>query len=239
MRPWYDRNPTLANEIRKDLRTRQPNLHLLTGADGAAVIRGTFLVRGSGERVLDQYLITIELPDNYPKDLPVVREIGGKIPCSIDYHIERDGRACVFLPDDRWHCFPEESSFSKYLDGPLHNFFLGQSLVALGENWPFGEWGHGANGILEYYEQFLETDDAKAIIRFLQAAAKLNLKPHLPCPCGSGRKIRKCCRDKVLELRHRISPAIARKSLEHLGVRKVPVIKMGGDGAASRRYGGS
>jgi hypothetical protein len=94
---------------------------------------------------------------------------------------------------------------------------LGQSLVALGEEWPFDEWKHGAEGIIQYYEELLETHDLKTIVRFLRVIAKLNFKPHLSCPCGSGKKIKHCCHAKVFELRRRIAPAVARKSLDHLG----------------------
>ncbi len=222
MRTWHERDPTLVEQIRDDLRARQPNLHLFIGANAGAVIKGTFAVRSPAGAVLDRFQIVIELFDDHSRSLPIVREVGGRIPWREDFHVERDGRACVLLPDDRWRCFPEGAPLRQFLDGPLHDYFLGQSLVALGEDWPFGGWGHGAEGIIQYYKQLLETDDPKTILRFLQVMAKLNLKLHLPCPCGSGNKIKKCCTARVIEMRRRIPPAIARKSLERLSGRSVP-----------------
>jgi len=163
------------------------------------------------------------MPRNYPKDLPIVRETGGRIPRNQDFHIEAaDGRACVLLPDDRWRCFPEGAPFEQFLAGPLHDFFHGQSLVELGGDWPFDEWKHGAEGIVQHYTDLLDTDDVKTIVRFLRVIAKQNFKAHLPCPCGSGKKIKKCCRAKIVELRRRIAPAMARKSLEVLRASTVP-----------------
>ena len=189
---------------------------------GAAVVRGTFSVYSTQSKVLDEYRISIELPQDYPKGLPIVREVGARIPWNEDFHVERDGKACVLLPDDRWRCFPEGAPFRQFLDGPLHDFFLGQSLVALGEDWPFGGWGHGSVGIIQYYTELLETDDVKTIVRFLRVMGKQNLKLHLSCPCGSGDKIRRCCKGKVIDLRRQIPPAIARKSLEVLGAKAIP-----------------
>lgn len=116
--------------------------------------------------------------------------------------------------DDRWCCFPEGAPLTQFLDGPVHDFFLGQSLVALGEEWPFGQWSHGAEGVREYYRWLLETEDAITIARFLEVLAKLNFKGHLDCPCGSREKIRRCCRSKIVDLRTKIPPPVARKALE-------------------------
>jgi hypothetical protein len=109
-------------------------------------------------------------------------------------------------------------------NAPLHNFFLGQSLVALGEPWPFGEWGHGKQGVYQFYRDLFKTDDARTIVRFLNVLTKLNPKPHWPCPCGSGKKTRKCCESRIAEFRRMVPPAIAHKSAEQLGLRDAPVM---------------
>ncbi|MCZ6655534.1 MAG: hypothetical protein O7D91_21205 [Planctomycetota bacterium] len=221
--PWYTRIPALVDEITSDLRVHYPNLHLSIDDEQGAEIRGTLPVISPQGKVLDRYQITIRLLPDYPKSLPEVREVGGRIPWDPDYHIERDGTACVLMPDDRWRCFPEAAPFREYLDGPLHDFFLGQSLVALGEDWPFGGWSHGADGIYEFYQDLLGTSDRRTIKRFLHVLNKLHFKSHLDCPCGSGKKIRKCCQEKVSDLRRKIPPAIARKASERLGLIRMPL----------------
>jgi hypothetical protein len=217
--PWHQINPALAEAIRTDLHARYPTLHLFIDPDGKATVCGTFPVLSTEGQVLDRYQISIELPADYPKSLPIVREVGGRIPWKAEYHVNPDGVACVLLPDDRWRCFPEGAPFVQFLDGPVHDFFLGQSLVALGEDWPFGQWSHGADGVFEYYRWLFETDDAATIARYLLVLSKLNFKGHWDCPCGSGQKIRRCCRIKIADLRSKISPVAARKALETLGLR--------------------
>jgi len=223
MRPWHERDPELVDQICSDLRSRYPNLHLFIEPDGRAFVRGTLPVLSADRCVLDRYEISIELPGDYPRSLPVVRETGGRIPRKPNFHVNDDGTACVLLPDDRWRCFPEGAPFVRFLDGPVHDFFLGQSLVALGEDWPFGQWSHGPKGVLEYYRWLLETEDDATIVRFLEVLAKHNLKDHRPCPCGSGEKMRRCCRARVSELRRKIPPDVARRALEALGVRRRPI----------------
>jgi hypothetical protein len=219
---WHERRPELAREIRDDLQKRYPTLHLFIEDDGTARVAGTFPVLAPDGRLLDRYQVSITLLADYPGSLPLVREVGGRIPWKDDFHVNADGTACVLLPDDRWRCFPEDAPFVQFLDGPVHDFFLGQSLVALGEEWPFGQWSHGWKGVYEYYQWLVGTDDPATIGRYLRVLAKLNFKDHLECPCGSGRKIRRCCCARILDLRRKIPPTVARRALETLGARSTP-----------------
>jgi hypothetical protein len=225
VKPWHQRDPQLADQIRADLRARYPNLNLFIEADGSASVRGTFPVLSPEGRVLDRYQVSIDIPADYPRALPVVREVGGRIPWKPEFHVNRDGTACVLLPDDRWRCFPEGARFIQFLDGPVHDFFLGQSLVAVGEDWPFGQWSHGRDGVLEYYQWLLGTEDKDTIERFLSVLGKLNMKGHWECPCGSGRKIRKCCRARIEDLRNKIPSQTARRALEVLWATKSPYVR--------------
>lgn len=204
-------------EVRAALRERQPNLHLHVSSSGCATIRGTFAVRGPDGRELDRYQVSIELPDDYPDSLPVVRETGGRIPWCEDRHVERNGCACLFLPDDRWNCFPRGAPFSTYLSGPVHNFLLSQTVYAETGKWPFGECAHGNQGVLHYYRGLLGTEDDLSVRRFLHVLAKLDLNRGQNCPCGSQRKMKTCCVRKITDLRSKISRETAARSLARLG----------------------
>ena len=221
-RPWANRSQEL-DQIQDDLRIHFPNLHLFVNRDGLAEINGVFPVRGVNGEELDRYNITIILSETYPKDLPVVREVGGRIPWDPDFHVELlTGKACVIFPDDRWRCFPNGSSFLEYLQIPLHNFYLGQTVHFETGKWPFDEWAHGLDGVYDYYHWLLKTDDNVTVHRFLYVLGKLRLKEYWECPCGSGKKIRQCCRKKLLDLRTKIPPSTARKSYSLLGLKVTP-----------------
>ncbi|MBP8300384.1 MAG: hypothetical protein KA020_08485 [Planctomycetes bacterium] len=220
-KPWTETSPGLVEQIRAILRAGYPNLHLHMRQDGAE-IRGGFPVRGVDGAELDHYQISIDLPWDFPASLPVVREIGGRIPWHEDFHVGRDGRACVLLPDDRWRCFPVGAGFSCYLEGPLHNFFLGQTMHAQTGEWPIGEWDHGKRGIYQYYRGLLGTEDDLTVRRFLHILAKRDLKKGYVCPCGSGEKIRRCCLAKISDLRLKIPPEVAAVSVSRLAESATP-----------------
>ncbi|HME69736.1 MAG TPA: hypothetical protein VKM54_07690 [Myxococcota bacterium] len=209
------REPHLVEAIRDDLGRHCPSLHLYIEKEKAEA-RGTFPVRGPEGEVADEYLVTIEVPSRYSEDLPVVREVGGRIPWTADRHVNANGEACVLLPDARWESFPVGAPFLEFLAGPLHSFFLGQSIFESTGKWPFGEWSHGRRGILEYYEMLLETESTEVIAGFLWMVSRREVKGHWDCPCGRGKRLRNCCLEKVLDLRKKIPARIASRSFRVL-----------------------
>ena len=215
-RSWLKARPDLVEDVGKSLDGAFQNLHLFV-IDGVAEVRGSFPVFAADGQVLDRYSIRIRFPDRYPDELPVVEEVGGRIPRTADRHVFTDsGACCVLLEETRWEVFRVGDSFRTFLEGPVQAYFLGQSLVERGEEWPFGEWSHGALGIAEYYAEILETTDLTTIRRFVNLLALSQAKGHHECFCGSGQRLRRCCRDVIAKWRSRISVRVARRSARML-----------------------
>lgn len=218
---WQRVEPDVLESLRQRLQVAYPEIHLLERGD-VVVARGTFPLIDGG-RVIDRYMIEVELPHTYPMGLPIVREIGGRIPLEADRHVEGDGHACVFLPDEYCYRHPNGMDLLDFLGGPVLGFLVGQSLVERGQPWPQGERGHGRDGILEFYGPLLATADRHVIEKFLDVLAASNLRGHWTCPCGSGKRIRDCHRDQLTKLRERIPTRVARTSLNILTRMKAPV----------------
>jgi|SRR2546422_1649465 len=213
--PWHRANPALFDQEKAEVEGAHATLHFYVAND-AVLVRGTFLIAFERE-VFDRYRIEVELLRDYPRSIPVVREMGGRIPLTADRHMNpADGTACVLLPDERWRAWPQGSTFLQFLDGPVRNFFLGQSLVELGDPWPFGHWGHGASGIREYYAELLGTDDTRAITGYLDCLSKKKIKGHWSCPCRSGKHLRDCHWALVRDLVTKIPRQVAAQSFEKL-----------------------
>ena len=206
--PWHLANPLLFEKEKAEVEASYPNLHVHV-VDDVVFVRGTFPVAHEGE-VFDRYQIEIELPRGYPGSIPVVREIGGRIPCIKDFHMNpSDGTACVLLLDERWEVWPIGSSLLEFLNVPVRNFFLGQSLVERGDAWPFGHWKHGTDGIREYYAKLLGTDDVRGIKKYLEYLSKKKIKGHWPCACNSGKRLRDCHGDAVRGLSRKMPRQVA------------------------------
>jgi hypothetical protein len=159
--------------------------------------------------------------------LPVVRETGGRIPRHEDRHVNAsDGSACVLLPDERWRLWPPGSPLLKYLTGPLHSFFLAQTMVEEGQPWPFGHWAHGAKGVFQFYREILKTSDLRVMMTYLDYLAAKKIKGHWPCPCRNGQKLRDCHVGQLKDLREKISRKDAANSLAVLKTAGTSAVEM-------------
>jgi len=212
--PWYERNTPLLEATRTELTTQYSDLRVV-------IEHGTFHIRGSfpvmdGAEVMDRFLIEIKFPFDYPESIPVLREVGGRIPWHEDRHvIPGNGEACPIIPEE-WLIRPDYDSVLAFLNGPVRNFFLGQILVESGQPWPFGERSHGLPGLIEAYGEVLGTSDEHTLRRYLDCLSREALKGHWECPCGSTKRLRDCHLNEVKSLRERILPRVAQQAINRL-----------------------
>jgi len=211
--PWHVANAALKEEVQATLDKFYPNLIFQVRGDTASVV-GTFPVMHDNV-VIDRFAILMTFPNNYPDDLPVVREIGGRLPWILDRHVNLNGTLCLLVPDE-WFILAEDQSFAAFMAGPVRNFFLGQALVEAGQEWPFGERQHGHRGLIDAYEEMLGVNGRDTILRYLTSLQRHEIKGHWECPCGSSQTVRRCHLDQLRALQKKISPKNARRMFERI-----------------------
>jgi hypothetical protein len=214
MNYWHLTNPTLFEDFKQLLNKEFPHLSINI-ENNTVFIRGhLILYNPERTKIIKHYSVEIEIPKDYPKSIPLMRETAGILPKTPNRHFNPDNRcACLFLPDERYRCYPEGSSIIDFIKGPVTNFFFSQICFDLTNEWPWGERGHGTKGIIEFYEEELGTSDLEVIIACLRYLTKNDVKGHLPCYCGSGLRLRKCHQGRLNDLRSKISRNDAEKSL--------------------------
>ncbi len=194
-----------------------PTLRLVV-EDNKTYLNGSFPIGHEGE-VLDQFDIEMLVAPLAGNELPEVRETGGRIPRIADRHVNADGTACITLPESYFLRNPGPFDLLKFLSGPVRDYFIGQALVERGDDWPHQEWPHGIDGLLLFYEELLGTDNLVRIREYLRHLARAELRGHWACPCGSGKKLRRCHQQELAELRARIGFRAARRLLALLDER--------------------
>jgi len=168
-------------------------------------------------RVVDRYHIEVLLPAGGPRDgIPVVRETASRIPRTSERHMNGDGGACLFVPEDFWYEHPQGMDLLSFLKGPVLAFFVGQSLVERGKPWPYGTRPHGNPGIADFYTEFLGTTDPVRIKACVKLLVAKKLPGHRSCPCGSGRPVRDCHFSTLQQLRTRIPRHVFLETLRRL-----------------------
>jgi hypothetical protein len=212
MLPWFIRNPAALAEVREAV-TSYPDLRVVEGARTIEIL-GTFPVMHDSA-VLDRFQIRIDFPNTYPRDMPYLTEVGGRIPRTVDRHVfPKSGIACLQVPEE-WLLGPNRS-FRHFLEVPARNYFLGQALVELGNPWPFGERDHGVGGLYQSYGEAIGENDPETTERMLSLLAMKDVKGHHHCPCGSKKRLRDCCIVRVRTLQQKIEPAVAKAALTRL-----------------------
>jgi hypothetical protein len=201
--------PISLRDLSESLSERYPEL-IAISQDGVVTIKGSFPIVYEGE-VLDRFFIELTVAKDFPYSVPTLRETGGRVPRELDRHVNASGEACLLVPEE-WLILPrEERTIVRFLDGPVRDFFLFQALKERGQSWPGGERPHGRAGLLQSYAEMIEVAE-DLVPAYLYCLSRKELKGHLDCPCGSGRRLRSCHLEQIRALRDKISVELAKSA---------------------------
>lgn len=210
---WYKTDPRFFEEFKQLIQVRYPSL-FLSIEDSRVTLTGMLFLRDVDGYEIDNYRVKIVCLENYPKVEPIVYELGGRIPKIADRHFyPAETNACLFLSDERYKYYNESTTIGDFIQQIVEPFFLSQSHYELTGKWLFGDRRHGVYGIIDFYQEVLNSNDLSEIMRFLYALAGDKVKGHWNCFCGSKRKMRNCHFDLVKEFRNNIPKGVAQKSL--------------------------
>lgn len=172
-----------------------------------------------GLKIEDEYQIRIELRGSDVSNLPQVYETGSRINNLVernkkkleDLHVNLNGAACLCIKPEEIENLPNGFNLKDFFNNSVIPFFYAQSYFEKNGTWPWGEYGHGITGLIEWYRDqrhFIGTDaniflsDMKKCKEWPLYEEKLRLKRglkgHHECYCGSKKKFRDCHK-KVLE----------------------------------------
>jgi len=195
-------------------------------ADGHIIhVEGGYLVFEKGVVAapggpITAFDIRMELPVDYPRLEPKVFETGGRIPREADRHVNHDGDCCVTVWE-HWLATAPDQSIAGYINGPLHEYFLGQFWFEKTGTWPFGERAHGIPGLEQAYADVLGIPNKRRqLLYHLRLLSQDWPKGHWRCPCGSGNRLRHCHRVELEAMHRRVAPDLARRMLRRLEPKK-------------------
>jgi uncharacterized protein YecA (UPF0149 family) len=147
----------------------------------------------SDSGITTRVAVRIDFPDRYPELEPTAYDDENRFPPDLDRHLLRDGRCCLWLlARSRWKPYDPDALLT-FLDEVA--LFFDRLLVhdATGrKKWPGGEYPHGRVGYIEFLMETLAVDRSK--LDALAPAPLNRARPERndPCPCGSGRKFKRC-----------------------------------------------
>ena len=167
-----------------------------TNEDGI-YLNGKFRFKASvpnKEEIEDTYFLKIFIPNDFPKDLPIVWETDGKIPHIDDFHVNPDKTLCLGSPLRLLQIVHNNPSLTGFSEKCLVPFLYAISYKRKnGGNLILGELPHGEKGMLEDYSVLLGLDDKNQIKKAIKLLGiKKNKANKNLCPCGCGLRLGAC-----------------------------------------------
>ena len=159
---------------------------------GCKYLKGILDIKSDDGVSYGSFAIEIHSSPLFPQRYPILYEVGGDIPCSIDYHKYHDNSLCLDVEvNEIVRCrhgitvceFIKEIAIP-HLANQQHKKIYGKYV---------DEYRHGIQGIADFYTELFGTTDKNIWAKGVHSVL-IGPKPHRNsiCYCGSGKKYKYC-----------------------------------------------
>jgi hypothetical protein len=214
---WFQKNEHFYSMEAQTVRDHFPKLIFYTLGKDILVLKGDIEIK-VGADVLDIYKIEIIFPKSYPRDIPILIEVGERIPRIADRHVnDKTGICCIGPRFEQRHKWLKDPRIHTYITDFVIPFLANQSYYERMGVWKNGQYDHGAKGILTYYSEAFGISERKLLEILLQSLSENQRHGRNDsCLCGSGKKAKKCHLDLFDKLRTNGCPELFKEDLENL-----------------------
>jgi hypothetical protein len=179
-------------------------------------------VPSTGPALADTYRLRIDVPTSFPEDVPVVFEVGGRIPRNDpDAHVNPDGSLCLGAPIRLALIAKARPSVLAFFDQCIvPALYNAAHRERFGGRVPLGELAHGSAGELDDYVDLFGVRTYQQAVEALRlAGVKRRSANKQPCPCGCGRRLGVCrTNERVRFVRDTLGrPQCRRRTVELIG----------------------
>lgn len=175
----------------------QPFISIRPSSGSPLLLEGDFRFCAEHEghpRISDTYHLQISIPKEFPRQVPKVTEIGGKIPRINDFHVNDDGTLCLGSRIRLMARLQAEPTVRGYSKNCIVPYLYAMSLkLTHDQDFIFGELRHGVRGELDDYKELLGLKRNDQVVpALLCLLKKKRLANKMSCPCGCRRRLGKC-----------------------------------------------
>ncbi len=186
----------------RDFLKSHPRMALRPAKSTAIIIEGfyDFVANDDqGKTVKDEYKLRFEVPSDFPNELPIVFEIGQRIPRTPDNHVNPDGSLCLGSPLRLKVFANKDKSLSGFASNCVFPFLYANSIGSF----LFGELSHGIAGLVEDYKDIFGVQTEIQVVQCLTLASlRRRVANKRKCPCGCNSRLGVCqFREKINNLR--------------------------------------
>ena len=109
--------------------------------------------------------------------------------------------------------FHQQPSLLGFVNRLVIPYFFGYCYWKEHGEHPFGEQKHGGEGVIQYYMERLNLGDEVTSLVFVCSLYEHGYRGHHDCPCGSGRRVRKCHGPTLMDIHRNHTPITLRHDL--------------------------
>lgn len=176
-----------------DAQERYPKLQHLIKSNSIWLINGVIDVIDEEGGYWDSYEVSIIVPDDYPKSLPILVETSNKIERHIDWHMNSNGVCCLSTQAKMFYDLGEDITLLKWLNEFAHPFLANHVYRVKTGHYANKEFSHGNKGILEGWKEIIQLEDETQVLTYLEQMIGIKrLSLNQQCFCGSGKKYKRC-----------------------------------------------
>lgn len=175
-----------------------PRMNAVPIYDGSMCLEGIIDFSADSEEcglISDSFRLRMVVPETFPNDLPIVYELGGRIPRDRSYHINQyNNSLCLGSRLRLLLTISKRPTLMGFTQNCLIPYLYAVSRkLSLGGCFAFGELPHGTKGEVEDYRLLfcLQTTDQVWKTIDCLSMKKRRANKH-PCPCGCGRTLGRC-----------------------------------------------
>lgn len=203
-----------------ELLARYPGLRLVPSGSTTLRVEGTLAFSASSKKtevIEDGYDVRIEAPENFPEQMALAWETGGRIPPN--YHKLTNGALCLGSRVGLRLQMGGAPSLLRFVERCVIPYLYGYSYSLKHGPPPFGELAHGEFGSLQDLARLLGAKDLDLAFRYCVLAATTRRSANRQlCPCGSGRRLGRCHNRKVNALRKRVGRSVLASETRTIGM---------------------
>lgn len=115
------------------------------------------------------------------------------------HHRYTNGILCLATDTDIRLRFLDSFDLVTWMEEYVETYYFSYQYYSRYGEMPFGERSHDHVGILESYRDIFKSDNGSEALRIMVSIVTRPYRGHQPCPCSSGRKIRNCHGEIMLD----------------------------------------
>ena len=184
----------------KIVQSKHPNL-ALKSEKGNWVYNGIIDIIDEDDKRWDTYSVKVVFPLEYPKVVPKLYEVGGRIKIGTSNHINADGTCCLSTPAGEMIILKGKVTAIDFIDKLVVPFLANYTFKSIKGNYAGGEYDHFEGGIFQFYMETFSTDNLTIVRTILERLVSNKLpRRNEACLCGKGLKFKNCHETSIRKL---------------------------------------